>query len=179
MIAGCAIVAGQHGSLTIANWIVRHLGVETIRDPETAGRGPLYPPTGASGYAVGSYQPDEWKKRREQFESQANGLAGHFEQPRESFQVAVDEALLFNNSTRMESELLRDSSDRLMGYLKTQPDPAATITAAYWAISSRAPTTDESAAVLDYVSKRSANSADAWKQAIWALMTGPELRFNY
>ena len=124
-------------------------------------------------------QPAEWKNRREQLEGQANGLAGHFEQPRESFQVAVDEALLFNNSTRMESELLRDSSDRLMGYLKTQPDPAATITAAYWAISSRAPTTDESAAITDYLSKHSAAPADAWKQAIWALMTGPELRFNY
>ncbi len=124
-------------------------------------------------------QPDEWKKRREQLESQANGLAGHFEQPRESFQVAVDEALLFNNSTRIESELLRDSSDRLMGYLKTQPDPAATITAAYWAISSRAPTADESAAITNYLSKHPAAPADAWKQAIWALMTGPELRFNY
>jgi hypothetical protein len=40
------------------------VGVETVRDPNVSGRSPLYPPTGASGYAVGSYQPDEWKSHR-------------------------------------------------------------------------------------------------------------------
>lgn len=133
----------------------------------------------ASPNQYGSTTGDEWAKRREQLESTAGGLAGMFEQPRENFQIAVDEALLFSNSSRIENDLLRDGTDRVLGYLKTIKEPNDQVTAAYWSISSRVPTTDERAAVLDYINKHSANPADGWKQVVWALLTGPELRFNH
>lgn len=123
--------------------------------------------------------PEDWKKRREQLEGASNGWAGLFEQPRENFQIAVDEALLFANSNRIEGDLLRDSNDRLLGHVKSLKDPTEQVTAAYWATASRAPTADEIAAINDYITKRSSNPADAWKQVVWALLTGPELRFNH
>src|SRR3989442_237159 len=58
-------------------------------------------------------QAEQWASRREQLENSANGWSGMFEVPSESFQVAVDEALLFNNGKRIEDEFLRDSGDRL------------------------------------------------------------------
>ncbi len=123
--------------------------------------------------------PEDWKKRREQLEGASNGWAGLFEQPRENFQIAVDEALLFANSNRIEGDLLRDSNDRLLGHVKSLKDPVEQVTAAYWATASRAPSADEIAAINDYVTKRASNPADAWKQVVWALLTGPELRFNH
>lgn len=123
--------------------------------------------------------PEEWKKRREQLEGSAGGYAGMFEQPRENFQIAVDEALLFSNSARIENDLLRDSNDRLFGYLKTLKEPGEQAAAAYLSINSRTPTADELAAINDYISKRSSNPNDSLKQVVWALLTGPELRFNH
>ncbi len=124
-------------------------------------------------------KPDEWKKRREGLESNAGGLAGTFELPKEGFQVAVDEALFFSNSGRAENELLRDSGDKLIGHLKTIPDQRAMLEAACWAVVSRAPTEDEITAMSGYLGQRASQPAEALKQTIWALMAGPELRFNY
>lgn len=124
-------------------------------------------------------KPDEWKKRRESLESTANGLANSFELPKEGFQVAVDEALFFSNSGRADNDFLRDSNDKLIGHLKTIPDQKAMLEAATWAIYSRAPSADELTAMYGYLAQRASQPADALKQTVWALITGPELRFNY
>jgi hypothetical protein len=43
----------------------------------------------------------------------------------------------------------------------------------------RAPTDDESKALVGYVQKRSERPADAYRQVLWVLVTSPEFRFNY
>jgi hypothetical protein len=43
----------------------------------------------------------------------------------------------------------------------------------------RSPTADETAALVAYVGKRSDRPAEAYRQVLWALVTGPEFRFCY
>lgn len=124
-------------------------------------------------------QAEQWSQRREQLENASNGWAGHFEMPGESFQVAVDEALLFNNSKRVEDEFLRDSGDRLVGHLKTLSDNQAVIETAIQAICSRPPRDDERATLDEFLKSRSADRVAAIRQLVWVLLTGPEMRFNY
>ncbi len=124
-------------------------------------------------------QTEQWSQRREQLENSANGWAGTFEVPGESFQVAVDEALLFSNSKRIEDEFLRDSGDRLIGYLKTLSDNPAVIDAAFWTVNSRPPREDERATLDDYLLKHSADRLAAIRQVVWAMLTSPELRVSY
>ena len=122
---------------------------------------------------------DDWKKERTGLENGANGWANQFEVPGANFQVAVDEALFFSNNDRIDNDLLRDSGDRLVGYIKELKDPAAAITAAFEAVNSRQPTSDEQTAMLEYLETRNDNESAALKQVVWALLTSPELRFNY
>lgn len=122
---------------------------------------------------------EDWKKERSGLEGAANGWASQFEIPGENFQVAVDEALFFSNNDRIENDLLRDSGDRLTGYLKELDDPEAAITAAFEAVNSRTPTADERKAIASYLDSRNEDRTAAMKQVVWALLTGPELRFNH
>ncbi|MCX7417940.1 MAG: DUF1549 and DUF1553 domain-containing protein [Planctomycetia bacterium] len=124
-------------------------------------------------------QPDKWTQRREQLENEANGWANMFEVPGEGFQVAVDEALLFTNNKRIEDEFLRDSGDRLVGYLKTLSDDSAMIDAAFWSVNSRSPRDDERAALKEYLQKHAADRVVALRQIVWALLASPELRVSY
>ncbi len=123
-------------------------------------------------------QAEQWVQRREQLENAANGWAGHFEMPGESFQVAVDEALLFSNSKRIEDEFLRDSGDRLVGHLKTLSDNQQVIDAAVQAICSRLPRDDERATLDEFLKSRT-DRMIALRQLVWVLLTGPEMRFSY
>ena len=122
---------------------------------------------------------EDWKRERGGLEGAANGWANQFEIPGENFQVAVDEALFFSNNDRIDNDLLRDSGDRLVGHLKQMEDSVAAVTAAFEAVSSRQPTDDERNAILDYLESRKEERPAAMKQVVWALLTGPELRFNY
>ena len=99
--------------------------------------------------------------------------------PNENFQVGVDEALLFANSPQFTDNYLRDSNDKLVGVLKQQTDRPARIASAYWAILSRAPSTDETTACEQYLVKRDTDPLAATKQMVWALLASPELRFNH
>jgi hypothetical protein len=119
-----------------------------------------------------------WSSQREQMENQANGFANQFEQPGEHFQVSVTEALLFSNSDRVQSEYLRDSGDRLIGVLKTLSDDEA-IGVAFRSVLSRPPTADEVDTFRRYLASRSDRKPAAWQQALWALVTSPEFRFNH
>ncbi|MGZ0166748.1 MAG: DUF1549 domain-containing protein [Planctomycetales bacterium] len=122
---------------------------------------------------------EDWKKERTGLENGANGWANQFEIPGENFQVAVDEALFFSNNNRIDNDLLRDSGDRLVGHIKELKDPAAAITTAFEAVNSRPPTNDEQTALRAYLESRKENESAALKQVVWALLTSPELRFNY
>ena len=124
-------------------------------------------------------EAEAWKKQRNDLENQANGWAGRFEIPRDGFQIAVDEALLFSNSQQIENDLLNPGGDRLIGHLKTIEDAAASVDAAFQAICSRAPDDEERAAITRYLESRADNRDEAMRQVVWALLTGPEIRFNY
>lgn len=122
---------------------------------------------------------DDWKKEHNGLAGAANGWANQFEIPGDNFQVAVDEALFFSNNDRVDNDLLRDSGDRLIGHLKEIEDTKAAVTAAFEAVNSRQPTTDELNTIQQYVESRSEDQPAALKQVVWALLTGTELRFNY
>lgn len=123
--------------------------------------------------------PQEWSKRREQLEKASSGFAGQIELPTEHFQVSVDEALLFSNSERVQNDFLRDSGDKLVGALKEIKDRSAMIEAAFWAVLSRPPEPDERKAFEAFLTERSERPVVGIRQMVWALITSPELRFNY
>jgi hypothetical protein len=129
-----------------------------------------------------TYKPestgDEWQKRRDELERNCEGFAHQFEQPGENFQVGVDEALLFSNSSQVADDYLRDSSDRLIGAIRPETDKSKQITAAYWAILTRPPSGEELAACEQFLDKR-AEPVAGLRQMVWALLTSPELRFNH
>ena len=122
---------------------------------------------------------DKWPEIRERYENTANGWSKSFETPGENFQVAVDEALLLSNSQRIEDEFLRDGGDRLVGYLKSVENRDEAIDKMFWAICSRSATDDERSAISQYLDKRKDDPTASLKQVVWALLTGPEIRFNY
>ncbi len=123
--------------------------------------------------------PEDWKKERTALENSTNSWDDTFEIPGENFQVAVDEALFFSNNDRIENDFLRDSGDRLVGHLKKLDDPQAAVSAAFAAVNSRPPTKDEKKVIVEYLDSRKDDSPAAIKQVVWALLTGPELRFNH
>ena len=122
----------------------------------------------------------EWAKRRESLENESNDLAGQIELPTDNFQVSVDEALLFSNNDRIQNNLLRDSADRLVGSLKLITDRRQLIARAFESTLSRAPDADEIAVFEAFLTKRKKDGrVAAIQQMVWALLTSPELRFNY
>ena len=122
----------------------------------------------------------EWAKRREQLENESNGLAGQIELPGVNFQVSVDEALLFSNNDKIQNSLLKDSTESLVGTLKSISDRRQLIGRAFEAMLSRAPDADEVAVFEAFLTKREkAGRVAAIQQMVWALLTSPELRFNY
>jgi hypothetical protein len=126
-----------------------------------------------------SLDDPKWAEFRERYEKSAEGMAGQLEQPTEHFQVSVDEALLFSNNSRVENDYLRDSGDKLVGYLKTLDGPETQIKAAFRATLSREPDEVELEAYLDYLQDRADRPVDGLKQIVWSLITSPEMRFNY
>lgn len=122
---------------------------------------------------------EDWKKERTNLENTTNSWDDAFEIPGENFQVAVDEALFFSNNDRIDNDLLRDSGDRLVGHMKNLDDLEASVSAAFEAVNSRQPTNDERRAIIEYLESRKDDRPAAIKQVVWALLTGPELRFNH
>lgn len=122
---------------------------------------------------------EAWTKKREDLENQSNGMASQIEMPGEHFQVSVDEALLFSNNDRVRNEYLRDSGDRLVGYLKEIDDNQKVVKAAFLSVFSRQPDADELAAFESYLSKRGEDRLEGIKQIVWALIASPEIRFVY
>lgn len=122
---------------------------------------------------------EEWSKRRTDLENQANGWVREFEQPGENFQIAVDEALFFSNSDRVQNELLRDSDDRLLGYLKKVEDQSKAIAELWMTVLNRSPQPDEVASANAWLDRIPEKKEESRRQLLWALLAGPEFRFNY
>ena len=94
--------------------------------------------------------------------------------------MSVDEALLFSNSDQIQNTLLKDSADRLVGVLKSIGDRRQLIGRAFEVMLSRTPDKDEIAAFEAFLTKREKQGrVVAIQQMVWALLTSPELRFNY
>ena len=102
-----------------------------------------------------------------------------FEQPGENFQIAVDEALFFSNSDRVQNELLRDSDDRLLGYLKKVEDQSKAIAELWMTVLNRSPQPDEVASANAWLDRIPEKKEESRRQLLWALLAGPEFRFNY
>lgn len=124
--------------------------------------------------------PEEWLKRRTDLENQANGWMREFEQPGEDFQIAVDEALFFSNSERVQNDLLRDGGDRIVGAVKAAETPEQAAEILWAVINSRSPDENEQQIVRDWISGADEQQRLTQVQSlVWALLAGAEFRFNY
>ncbi len=122
---------------------------------------------------------DQWIQTRESLENQTNGWVREFEQPKEGFQVAVDEALFFSNNARIHDDVLRDSGDRLIGHLKGIEDDDELLTALWRGVLSRGPVDDEREAAVAWLQRDTEERVENIRQLSWTLLAGPEFRFNH
>ncbi len=122
---------------------------------------------------------DDWAKTREGLENTANGLSRQMDYPSEHFQVSVSEALYFSNNDRVQNDFLRDSTDRLVGYLKIKETPEEIVKTAFRATLGRDPEPEELSVFGQYLEQRPDKKLEGIQQITWALLTSPELRFNY
>lgn len=122
---------------------------------------------------------DEVEKKIEQLENSARGFAALIAQPNDNFQIGVGEALLFSNGDRVMKEFLTDGGGTLLGRLKTVKDPKVAVELMVRSTYGRPPSVEESTALVAYIEKRADRRDDAHRQVMWALVTGPEFRFNY
>ncbi len=141
-------------------------------------------PTAWPGVQDVTDKPEEWLKRRTDLENQAGGWIREFEQPGENFQVAVDEALFFSNNARVRDELLRHGNDRLTGYLHGASDARSAAQRLWHVLCSRDPAPEEQQLVESWLATaRGTDSAvlppAALQSLAWAMLAGPEFRFNY
>jgi hypothetical protein len=124
-------------------------------------------------------KPDDLEKRLESLENAARGFASSFAQPTDDFQIGVNEALLFSNSDKIAREFLADGNDRLLGRVKAMNEQGQALDQIVRSVLARPPTAEEKAALVEYVGRRSDRLAEAYRQVIWALISGAEFRFNH
>ena len=122
-------------------------------------------------------KPEEFEKLMEQQEASARGFASLIAQPTDNFQIGVGEALLFSNGDRITKEFLTDTG--VLAKAKAMKEPKDAVALLVKAAYGRAPTDEESVAMVGYVTKRAGREVEAYRQILWALVTGPEFRFNY
>ena len=125
-------------------------------------------------------KPDEFEKRIEQAEQSAKGFAALIAQPGvDLFQIGVAEALLFSNGDRVGREFLTDGAGSLLARSKTEADPAGVARLMVQATYGRPATAGEVEALTAYLAARADRPAEARRQLLWALVAGPEFRFNH
>ena len=122
---------------------------------------------------------EQFEQRIETIETGAQKFAGMIEEPTEDFQIGVAEALLFNNNEQVANDFLRDTSDSLVGKLKTIEDTNKLIETATSNVWLRLPDEEERAALADFVAQRQENRLLACQHLVWALLTSSECRFNH
>lgn len=122
---------------------------------------------------------EELENRIKQMEGAGRNIAGSLEYPGDDYQVSVDEALLFSNSDKIKNELLRDGKEMLATKLAEIKERPMAMDTAIWNIYSRPPVDEELQALEQFLHKHESQPAQAWKQAVWAMLTSGECRFNY
>lgn len=130
-------------------------------------------------YFPADLKDDELDNRMKQMEGAGRNISGSLEYPGDEFQVSVDEALLFSNSDKIKNELLRDGKEMLLAKLAETKERREATETAIWNIYSRPPADEELQALEQFLHKHEAQPAQAWKQAVWAMLTSGECRFNY
>jgi len=124
-------------------------------------------------------KPEEVEKRLESLENAARGYTSLFAQPTDDFQIGVNEALLFSNSDKIIREFLADGNDKLLGRVKSIPERDKAVEWIVRSVLCRPPTADEQRTLQEYLARRADRPAEAYRQVIWALISGAEFRFNY
>ena len=124
-------------------------------------------------------KPDELEKRLQSIEDAARGMASSFQQPTDDLQIGVGEALLFSNSDKITRDLLGEGNDRLLTKAKSFDEPAKGVDLIVRSVLSRPIAPEEQKALVGYVSRRTDRLTEAYRQVIWALVSGAEFRFNY
>jgi hypothetical protein len=124
-------------------------------------------------------KPEDIEKRLEQLESAARGFAALLAQPTDNFQIGVGEALLFSNGDRLMKEFLSDGPGTALGRAKAMTDPKEAVAFLVKTAYGRPATEEELQALAAYVEKRKGREAEAYRQVLWALVSGPEFRFSY
>jgi hypothetical protein len=124
-------------------------------------------------------KPDDLEKRIEGLESAARGFASSIAPPTDDFQIGVNEALLFSNGDKVAREFLADGNDKLLGRVKSVSDNAKAVDLIVRSVLSRPPTADEQRTLQEYLGRRTDRQPEAYRQVIWALISGSEFRFNY
>jgi hypothetical protein len=124
-------------------------------------------------------KPDELDKRIDSYESASRGLASNFPYPADDLQIGVNEALLFSNSGALIRDLLGEGNDKLLTKAKSFDDPAKAVDLIARTVLCRPATADEQKALVEYISRRGDRLNEAYRQVIWALLSGAEFRFNY
>ncbi len=125
-------------------------------------------------------KPDEFEKRVEQAEQSGKGFAALIAQPGvDAFQIGVAEALLFSNGNRVGKEFLTDGAGSLLARARSEADPAGVARLMVQATYGRPATAGEVESLTAYLAARADRPAEARRQLLWALVAGPEFRFNH
>ena len=120
-----------------------------------------------------------FEQRIEALEKNGRPLTAAFAATTGEAQIGVAEALFFSNGKQIETELLGEAPDRLLGRLKQTSGPAEQIDLAVRTVLSRPPDDDEIRTLSAYLSQRTDRPDDASQQLVWALLTSSEFRFNH
>ena len=124
-------------------------------------------------------KPEDLEKRIEGLESSARGFASSIAPASDDLQIGVNEALLFSNSDKVTREFLADGNDKLLGRVKSASDSTKAIDLIVRSVLSRPPTQEDQKVLGEYLGRRTDRQPEAYRQVIWALVSGSEFRFNH
>ena len=124
-------------------------------------------------------KPEDLEKRIDALEGSARGFASSFAPATDDLQIGVNEALLFSNSDKVIREFLADGNDKILGRVKAVSDETKAIDLMVRSVLCRPPTQDEQKVLGEYLGRRADRQPEAYRQVIWALISGSEFRFNY
>jgi hypothetical protein len=129
--------------------------------------------------ALDGRKPDEFEKAVEQLEASARDFARLIAAPTDNFQIGVGEALLFSNGDKVMKDVLTDAADSVLGRVKGMREPADAVAYMVKTVHGRPATETEVKALAAYIEARPDRKPEAYRQVLWALVTGPEFRFNH
>lgn len=103
-------------------------------------------------------------------------LLTRFKQEGEAFQANASHALYLTYNPTMRAML---APNGLVGRLTKLTDAAEVARVAYLTVLSRPPSNEESAALAKYLATTGFSREELCRDVVWALLTGPEFRFNH